>query len=182
MATPRKDLFGLWYLLSVSFVLVPELQLFMAFRTCGLHRYLFKWNFTWQLFYSKILNLLCHKFLVLSCCLVKSTCKLLINKCLLQTPENITYAALVLGGSFVIEGITHWIMVLYVVSPFSFNFSPLKIKNIFFRCFTGCCHTSCQERCSCWGNEIERLRLARSWSYICCSNDRGYLLCFCHRQ
>lgn len=41
------------------------------------------------------------------------------------------------------------------------------------RCLSSCCHTSCQERRSCRGNEIKRLYLAWPWSYICCSNDRG---------
>jgi len=60
MAIPRKDLFGLWYLLSVSFVLVLVLQLFMGFKTCRHQRYLSKWIFTWKILLSRILDLFCY--------------------------------------------------------------------------------------------------------------------------
>ena len=40
----RKDLFGHWYLLLGSFVLVRVLPLLMEFKICGLHRYLINWN------------------------------------------------------------------------------------------------------------------------------------------
>ena len=53
-------------------------------------------------------------------------------------------------------------------------FHPFLLQWAFsVRCFSYCCHTSCQERCSCGGNEIKRLYLARPWSYICCCDDGG---------
>lgn len=49
--------------------------------------------------------------------------------CLQQPPENIQYAALVIGGSFVIEGINHCFMVLadwFFLMAFSFKRLSLK--------------------------------------------------------
>ena len=70
--------------------------------------------------------------------------------------------------------IRHW---RYCCLHFNLNavyFCPFLLQWAFsVRCFSYCCHTSCQERCSCGGNEIKRLYLARPWSYICCCDDGG---------
>lgn len=103
-----------------------------------------------------------------------------------QPPPNIQYAAIVIGGSFIIEGKVHCIMRMIacpnhmIILDFSFYLiPPLTLLYPFFRCFSSCCHTSCQERCSCWGHEIKRLYMAWSWSYLCCSHDWGNLLSLC---
>lgn len=152
MAIQRKDLCGHWYLLLGYFAWVLELQLCMEFKTYGILRYAHMGHF---------------KFIPHSTMKVISLFK--------QSPEYINYAALVIGGSFLIEGISVCIVYVWtfgIFSLFIIVISLLMIKYV-FRCIIACCYKCCEERCSCWENDDMGLCLAWPWPNICCCYDRG---------
>ena len=60
-----------------------------------------------------------------------------------------------------------------ISSHYCFFLLDLFMFQWIFRWLSGCCNKCCTEKCSCWGNEPKRLHLVRTWSYCCCSHDRG---------
>lgn len=164
MVILRKDLSGLWYLLLVYFVLDLGLQLFMEFKTCGLLRCTFL-KFNLKLFYIFFLETVVSydviPFSLLS---------------ILSMQLWWLVALSLWKVEFLIDNSGFKIRPKMDISFLSREWCFFWFAITCFRCFSSCCHPCCQKRCCCRRNESERLCLAWSRSYICCSYDRGVML------
>jgi hypothetical protein len=97
MAIQKKDLYGPWYLRLEYFAWVQVLLLCMEFRTYGVLKYdaIVSFNSIEDFAYAFHFIIKCYPQAQLW----------YLNTFISQTPENIHYAALVIGGSILIEGV-----------------------------------------------------------------------------
>ena len=112
MVIQRKDLYGLSYLQLEYFAWVQVLPLCMEFKIYGILKYVTEVSFeSWELYAQNYIFIIkCHES-------PSKYDNAHIHTFVWQPPENIHWAALVIGGSFLIEGVARLLLPL---SPLHF--------------------------------------------------------------